>query len=206
MGGIQRVPNSIRTYPEAALYLFKDKCGKDPTAEEAKAYAKQLREANPDRPHPAAADERWWPVIQQALEKNIIFPGPDPVCPKPPTPPPCKPCDEKGPFDPELFNPLDLVPEEPSVSGKKKKRLPVKVTLKTKNKIKEVVNKTEKDKLIKQLTDLRKKDLAKKLEKAINIAEGAKTEKEAREALKNLNGLIKSGEQIIKERLEGWEK
>lgn len=172
-------------------------------------YPKQLQDKNPGRPHPAAADVRWWPWIDHNVQgEDIMFEGPDPVCPKPPAPEPCKPCQAPGPAEPVPLEGFDL---SKPVHGRKKKHLPARVTQETKNKLSQAADQVKTLKLVEILRKLREPDLANKLQNATNEAKkiietkAALSEKKARQALKNLNALIKEARQTIKKIREGGE-
>ena len=230
MTDIQKVPNNLNSWKEAGKYIIQHKCGeafanpeefcKDYTnkeeceaaiSEQIEHYPEKLKEANPGKPHPGAADVRIWPPRQIRIWFNIgedfIFEGPDPECkiPEPAwdgdvldiSPVPEKPDEEKP-------DPAQKPDEEKPVKKNGIKK-PAKVTAKTKSEIEKTI--TQAEILIGKLKGIDRKEAAGKIEKAKKEAQNAakgKSEKQAANALQNLKKQINEGQKIYKKTIEEW--
>jgi hypothetical protein len=85
MSGVQSIPNNKQySWTTAAIQIIGDKCpnGSPETAEK---YTDRLKAANPGRPHPGAADIRWFRIWHYLFADQIIFNGPEPLCKQPET-------------------------------------------------------------------------------------------------------------------------
>ncbi len=188
---IHKIPNKIRSWKEAASYIYKEKCG-GTSAEQINDYRQKLEQANSGRSHPAAADIRWWPWIHHViLNRPIIFEGPNPVCPKPEPETVVKP-KEPGPVSPP--EPKADLPAL-DISAPPKVKQPAKVTRETQKSIEKAIRSAAV--LTGKLNNVGLKETAAKLNEAKKEATKAasgNSEARAKQALDSLNIILKDGE------------
>lgn len=202
MSDVQKVPNNVKNWLEAAKYLYKQECKEDAPAKEAKEYSQKLQKKNPGRPTPASADIRWWPWVRHKIfDSDIVFKGPDPVCPQPePAFEPLdigpKPEEKPEPKPEEKPEPKpDKKPVKPPIKKNGTKK-PAKVSDTTKKQITTKANRAAT--LIKKMNALKLKKEAAALKQAAEAARDAAkgdSEKEAKEALTALNAELENGKQ-----------
>jgi|GEM_PF-2530081 len=229
MSDVQKVPNSVKSWLEAAKHILTNDCGnafadadkfcqsypdkqkcKQSIAQTIKNYSSKIKSANANKPHPAAADIRWWPWFHhKLLGRDIIFKGPDPVCKLPKLPAPTITKITLQPTEPKPTEPKDTTPVKPE-NGKK----PVKnggssktrkVSSSTKKKIKGAASQARF--LIPKLKKLKLNAEAESLKRAIENAEAkaaGKSESEAKSALNNLKSTYLKSYQKYKKILEEY--
>jgi hypothetical protein len=225
MSDVQKVPNSVKTWLKAAKHILTKDCGnafadadkfcqsypdkekcKGEIAKTTKDYSKKLKNENGNKPHPAAADIRWWPWFHhKLLGRSIVFKAPDPVCELPKLPAPTitkitlQPTEPK-PIDSKITKPTE--PVKPPVVKK-----PRKVSSSTKKKIKGAASQA--NFLIPKLKKLGLKTEAAKLKTAKETAEAkakGKSEKDAKSALNNLKSTYAKSYKKYKKILEEYNK
>ncbi len=232
MSDVQKVPNSVKSWLEAAKHILTKDCGnafadadkfcqgypnkekcKGKIAKTIKNYSYKLENENANKPHPAAADIRWWPWFHhKILGKDIIFKGPDPVCKLPEVPGATTtqiPIEPIEPVEPKPAEPKGTTPEKPENGtkpvkngGSSKAR---KVSDSTKKKIKGAASQASF--LIPKLKKLKLNAEAESLKRAIENAEAkaaGKSESEAKSALNSLKSTYLKSYQKYKKILEEY--
>ena len=204
MSDVQKVPNSVKSWLEAAKHILKKDCGnafadadkfcqgypdkqkcKQSITQTIKNYSSKIKSANANKPHPAAADIRWWPWVHHKIfGRSIIFKAPDPVCKVPKLPAPTITKITLQPVEPKPTEPKDTTPVKPGNGTKPVKppvvKKPRKVSSSTKKKIQGAASQA--NALIPKLKKVGLNSEAAKLKSAKETAEAkakGKSEKDA---------------------------